>query len=214
MAPGQQLRRYYFWASLPLGILAFLVFPADFRVSRGLRYSDQMPGDLRKAVELSEVFAHAIGVAFILSVVAVLDRRGWKNVARVAACAFVPGIVANFCKLLIGRQRPSVADLNDSVMSSFVRWLPAIRGGRVGEAFDHAIQSFPSAHSATAVGLAIGLSFAYPRGRYLFFIFAFLAGLQRVMAGAHFPSDVFVGASIACLLAPLFVTRNGSLGPV
>ena len=57
---------------------------------------------------------------------------------------------------------------------------------------------FPSAHAATAVGLAIALGVLYPRGRWLFIAFAFLAGLQRIEAQAHFASDVLAGAAVAC----------------
>ncbi|MEO1971358.1 MAG: phosphatase PAP2 family protein [Pirellulaceae bacterium] len=211
MAPGQNLpRRYYFWAAVPLVLLALFVLPADFRISLALRNSDALPGDLRKAIQLSEVFAHSFGVAFILLAISVLDRRGWSNVARIAACAYLPGLVASAGKLLIARRRPTVANLDDSVLASFAGWIPVIRTDGFSEAFDHAMQSFPSGHTATAVGLAIGLSYAYPRGRYLFPLFAVLAGLQRVVAGAHFPSDVFAGAAVACLLAPLFAPRQPS----
>jgi membrane-associated phospholipid phosphatase len=209
MGPGSGLsRRPFFLAALPLIVLAVVALPWDFRISAWLHQADWLPGDIRRAVLLAEVFAHGIGIAYILLTVAVLDPRGWPITLRVAACAYVPGLLATGAKQIVARQRPSVADFDGSVWSSFVGWLPAIRTDQFDEAFDYAVQSFPSGHTATGVGLAIGLSFAYPHGRWLFAMFAALAGLQRVVAGAHFPSDVFVGAAIACLVAPLFAPRK------
>ena len=203
-------RRPYFLAAIPLILLAVVVLRADFRISLAVQDDDWIPGDLRKGIMFAEVFAHGIGVAYILLAVAVLDRRGWRNTLRIAACAYVPGLLASAAKRLVARQRPSIADLEGSVESSWLGWLPTIRTDQLDEAFGYAIQSFPSGHTATGVGFAIGLSFAYPRGRWLFMFFATLAGLQRVVAGAHFPSDVFAGAAIACLVAPLLVRGKKS----
>jgi membrane-associated phospholipid phosphatase len=58
------------------------------------------------------------------------------------------------------------------------------------------MQSFPSAHTATAVGLAVMLVSLFPRGRWLFPIIAVLVGMQRIATSAHFPSDVFAGATV------------------
>jgi membrane-associated phospholipid phosphatase len=191
----------YLWAILPLLVLAGIVFPSDYRISQAFQEPDLIPGDVRRGIILAEVFAHGIGVAYILAVVACLDRS-WPKILRIGSCALASGMLANVVKFMIARQRPSVADLSGSSGSSFLGWLPAFHPERFDDAFDYAIQSFPSAHSATAFGLAIGLSGAYPQGRSLFFFFAVLAGLQRILAGAHFPSDVLVGAALACLVSP------------
>ena len=60
-------------------------------------------------------------------------------------------------------------------------------------------QSFPSGHTATAVGLAVALACAYPRGRWFFAGMALLAACQRVGDGHHFLSDTLAGASVAFL---------------
>ncbi|MCP4814017.1 MAG: phosphatase PAP2 family protein, partial [Planctomycetaceae bacterium] len=57
--------------------------------------------------------------------------------------------------------------------------------------------------TATAVGLAIGLSYLFPRGRWLFTFFALLAALQRMDSGAHFLSDTLVATAVACLISGL-----------
>lgn len=54
-------------------------------------------------------------------------------------------------------------------------------------------ESFPSGHSAFYGALAIAI-FAYHRlAGLLFALGAFLVGLARVIAGVHFPLDIFMG---------------------
>jgi membrane-associated phospholipid phosphatase len=50
----------------------------------------------------------------------------------------------------------------------------------------------------------VGMSAVYPKGRLLFALWAALACLQRVVAGAHYPSDVFGGVAIALAIATLW----------
>jgi len=157
---------------------------------------DRLPGDLRKLLTVSEVFAHGLGVLLILATVLVLDPAGRHRVPRVAACAYLPGALALLAKQLIPRVRPAAFDLSQPAWEAF-----AAPGRSAGELAGYAIESFPSGHTATAVGLAIGLAWCYPRGRWLFALFAFLAAAQRVESSAHFVSDTFVGAAIACLIA-------------
>ncbi len=64
-----------------------------------------------------------------------------------------------------------------------------------------ASQSFTSAHTATAVGLALGLGWLFPRGRWLFVGFAVLVAMQRIVGPYHFVSDTLWGAAIGCLVA-------------
>ena len=77
---------------------------------------------------------------------------------------------------------------------------------------DSGLQSFPSAHTATAAGLAMGLAWLFPRGRWMFSALAALVACQRVVVGAHFPSDTMVGAAVGCVVAACFIDRR-VLGP-
>ncbi len=168
-----------------------------------------LPGDLEKLVLLSEIFAHGLGVALILITVATLDSRGWKLIPRLAATAYISGLTANLFKTLVVRRRPNQFEqLPDTIGGSFEGWVAPLQLPW-DEAFRYAIQSFPSAHTATAFGLAMGLSRLYPQGRTLFLIFAILAGLQRIVAQAHFPTDVVVGAMVGILIGSL-LQRDGS----
>ena len=111
--------------------------------------------------------------------------------------------MANLGKLVVARTRPNDFDFAGGVWSTFGGWAPILTSGDLGEALDHSVQSFPSGHTATAVGLAIGLSRLYPRGKWLFSFFAVLAGMQRIQVGVHYLSDTLAGAALGCLVGAI-----------
>jgi membrane-associated phospholipid phosphatase len=173
---------------------------ADSPLAHWLR-AEPLPGDIEKVVLLAEVFAHGLGVLLILITVKSLDPRGWRVVPRLAATAYLAGVSANCLKILLIRRRPNqFAVVPDSPLESFEGFL-APWSLPFGEAFDYATQSFPSAHTATAFGLALGLGRLYPRGGRLFLFFAVLAGVQRMVVQAHFLSDVVVGGGVGLVVA-------------
>ncbi len=160
---------------------------------------DHIPGDVRRALNVSEAFAHGFGVAMILLSVWVLDRSSRRHVVRIAACAFGAGLLADVGKALVARLRPTAPVEVERVWDTFIGWLPALRPEQFADYERYFIRSFPSGHSATAVALALALAWRYPRGWWLFAILAVLSMAQRVVSGAHYPSDTLAAAGIACL---------------
>jgi membrane-associated phospholipid phosphatase len=152
-----------------------------------------LPGDLNKAIQLSEAFAHGSGVVAILFTLWWIDISRRKAILLASITTLCAGGVANALKFVFSRIRPH-ADANSTAIDN---WLPLFHGSF----WDSTHRSFPSGHAATAVALAIGLSWVYPRGTWLFAVFATAACLQRVTSGAHFPSDVLSGAAIALCTA-------------
>jgi membrane-associated phospholipid phosphatase len=147
-----------------------------------------------------ELFGHGLGVALVLVMLHQLDPgRRWA-IPRVLACALAAGGAADLLKMVLLRIRPYDLSLgfDGSVWATFGRWWPMF-GGNSGT------QSFPSAHTASAAGLAAALIWLYPNGRWLFTMFAVLVGCQRIVSGAHYPSDVLVGAATGCLVAMLLL---------
>ena len=57
-----------------------------------------------------------------------------------------------------------------------------------------------------AWGLFAALAWRYPRGRWLFLVFAVSAALQRVATSAHYPSDICFGAALGMLGAAIFLS--------
>ncbi len=179
-------------------MLAFLACGAVFTVDAPLaRYEIlTVPGDLRRLLVFTEVFAHGMGVAMIVIIIWVMDHNRRLFVPRIVMLTFMPGIAANIIKMLVKRRRPNDFGEWDSAPRTFE--------GFPGSSTDWELQSFPSGHTATAVGLAIALCMLYPRGRGVFIALAALSAAQRIFFDAHFASDTLAAASLACFVnAPL-----------
>ncbi|MFO7907947.1 MAG: phosphatase PAP2 family protein [Planctomycetota bacterium] len=194
-------RRRAYLLAISFAVASVIAGAIDMPVARFVSDSG-MPGDLRKLFSVSEVFAHGMGVALILLAVVVLDPTSRRRVPRVACSAYGAGLIAQVAKLLLPRLRPHVCDLSVPVWRTFFLG-GADRYVQLESLSGRDVHSFPSGHSATAVGLAFGLAWLYPRGRWLFAFYALLAMMQRVESGAHFVSDTLAGAAIACLVAAL-----------
>jgi membrane-associated phospholipid phosphatase len=182
-----------------LFILTVGLLPLDLHVSlRVLKI--RIPGDLRRLVQFGEVFAHSAGCFVILGSLLWIDVKNrpklWKAVFFVALCA----TVANVAKYFIPRSRPhSYRELFEYAFPN-TSW--ETFGSPLTESwFDEALRSFPSGHSATAVAMAIGLTYVYPRGRWVFLTLAVLAMLQRLFSGAHYASDILAGVTITVAIA-------------
>jgi membrane-associated phospholipid phosphatase len=202
-----------FLLPLLLVLAAIAAFGIDLPVSMALRHwNDKACPQFNENIhanlgyfDIFEPFGHGIGVVLVLLMLHQLDpARRWA-IPRVAACAAAAGGAADLLKMTIIRFRPNdiALDFSGSVWKTFGDWLPMF-GGQSG------LQSFPSAHTATAAGLAAALIWLYPQGRLLFTTLAVLVGCQRIVSGAHFPSDVCAGAAAGCLAAT-FLLHIGRL---
>lgn len=182
-----------------LFLLCAIALLFDIQITRNRR-SSYIPGDLRRIVQLCEIFAHGFGIALAMYVIWVVAPAKRKWLPRLAACAILPGLAAQFVKLFVVRYRPAhfFPEYAGSLSETWIGFLPA---GQLN--FEYGTQSFPSAHAATAVGLAIGLTWLLPSCRKLFITLALLASIQRIVAGAHWLSDVFAGAGIAVIICGL-----------
>lgn len=176
----------------------------DNPVSASVRSWD-LPGDVAKAIDLSEVFGHSVGAVGILVAALLLAPTRRSGVWVAVVITLTSGLTANLMKTMFVRVRPhsvgtiQLADVPPTTVASPEELGDAKAAPQlVPRSFwDSRQRSFPSGHSATAWGLALGLSLVFPRGLVLFVIVAALASLQRLTSGAHFPTDVLAGAAIA-----------------
>ncbi len=152
--------------------------------------SVKTPGFVVDMLESAETFGNGAGVVLLIVVVYRLGVIGIRAVPRVALASLGSGLVADLFKLSIARTRPRMLSTQQSVFETFGAWWPSFKA-------ETGVQSFPSAHVATAVGLAFALSYIYPRGRWVFGSLAMIVALQRLQTGAHFVSDTLAGAAIA-----------------
>ncbi len=183
------------WA-VPLGLccLGALCFCADMPVAEFIR-AGRIPKFVNQALEQAEVFGHGVGVAYLVLAISVLDARRRSWVPTLLFGAMGGGLAANSFKLVVSRMRPrNMTSLQASVWETFG---PLWHGELQAAGDSH---SFPSAHTGMATGFAVVLSAMYPQGRWLFFGFAALVGLQRIVSSSHFPSDVCVGAAVGWVM--------------
>jgi undecaprenyl-diphosphatase len=134
-----------------------------------------------------------LGHGWVLAAVAaVLVGIGqWRKQLRLKQAAAlslialaVSGLAVQAIKHLIGRPRPRLAD------RGVFDWGPSFQTGH---------DSFPSGHAVSAFAMAAVLSSFYPAARWIWYSLAVLVAFTRVYIGAHFPSDVFVGAALGVL---------------
>jgi membrane-associated phospholipid phosphatase len=189
-------------------VAAVAALAVDLPLARSA-LSQSIAGDVRRVLDISEVFAHGCGVLLILVTAAVLDPAGRPQLARVSACAFGAGGLVQVIKHVVPRVRPYAFQSPGDVFSTFGFGWDASAAQTAAAAGSPAVQSFPSGHTATAVGLAFGLAWLYPRGRWLFALFAALAAAQRVQSSAHFLSDTLAAAAIAGLVAGICLSERG-----
>lgn len=190
---------------VPLGLLvcAVLSLAIDARVAAFFA-AGGLPNFWQKILSISEAFSHGVGATVIVLVAWLLDPRRRTDVLRIGIATLLGGTLANVTKLLVARTRARHFDLSEPILDSFVDFLPM-------GLLESRYEGFPSAHTATAFALAVALSWRYPAARLVFFTVALLAGGQRMMAGAHFASDVFAGAALGAMAGYLCLP-GGLLG--
>lgn len=178
------------WCIVPAGLclLGVMCLAVDLPVAQFFQ-AKHLPKFLREVLDISETFGHAVGVGAIALAIFVVDASRRALIPALLLGAYGGGLTADLIKVCITRIRPRNMDLAASTL-----W------DTFGKQSGNDSHSFPSAHTATAFGLAVVLSGMYPRGRWLFFLFAVLTGLHRMECSAHYPSDVCAGAAVGWII--------------
>lgn len=101
------------------------------------------------------------------------------------------GLAAEALKMVFRRQRP---EFSDGLMS--FRFHDFWSGSGLG---------LPSSHAAVAVGAAVAMSVLWPRWRTVWIALAVCCVVSRVLAGAHFVSDVVLGVLVGLCAARAMV---------
>jgi membrane-associated phospholipid phosphatase len=181
-----------------LGLAAVLALPFDVVLARFF-LDDPFPGEMRSLIHKTEFFGHAYGILGIAFTIFLLDENRRKRIPRILVAALMAGLACDAIKLLVHRVRPC--------NYSFAENAPTFLGlsfqhaTSLGDMFQSAYHSFPSAHTATAVAFALVLGSVYPKGRWWFVALAILVAFSRFDGGAHYVSDTCVGGIVGYLTA-------------
>jgi membrane-associated phospholipid phosphatase len=183
---AETLRACLLHSIISLGVFLVLYHTIDRSVAEWCR--SLAPG-LRRPFEVAGQLGNSLPYLVCLPFLWVFFRLKRMHLGA-QACWFMfamicaSGVWVNMLKPLAGRLRPM--------------WLH--REGRFGFeplTMDPMKMSFPSGHAAVAVALALGTGLFFPRLRVPLYVLAFLVCAARVLSGAHYPSDVVLGAWFA-----------------
>lgn len=183
------------WSSIgsTVGILILMGIGAlflDLSVSWGLNQQHLLK-PIHRTLEMAEPFGDFAGVILVAIGIGILKPTARRHLPLLLLGVATAGLAADVLKLMVGRIRPTNLDWSvvRTVGDTFTGWMPFIHGGWKN-------QSFPSAHTATAWGLAMLLVRMFPRGKWFFPVVAFFVGFQRVETGSHYLSDTIFGTAI------------------
>lgn len=138
-----------------------------------------------------------------------LRGRGAERFAglRVMLAAGAAGLAAEALKLVIGRERPATIRPTAEGVEALVYQGHVFRGLFSGFT-DGSNLGLPSSHAATAAGGALALGLLWPRLWWPGLAAAGGCGLSRLLTGAHFLSDVYLGIVVGWLAA-LWIAGRG-----
>lgn len=183
----QQCLRLLLLAAVAFAIIA----PFDIAIAQLCYQLDKSEG----TAKFLEIFADVAGgpvaiVVTLIVIAAIFNRRQFRHLPYLLTLSLGSGLIVDGMKLCVCRARPYTVDLATATFgSTFNGVFPLFSAGSRG-------QSFPSGHSATAVGFAVALAILYPRGRWVYAASALLVMASRVHRHAHFPTDVVAGAGV------------------
>ncbi len=100
------------------------------------------------------------------------------------------GVIVKFLKVFIGRARPIFFEALD--MTGF--YPPSL---------DWAFNSMPSGHTAISFAGLVMIGMLIPKYKCVTWSLAILIGFSRIAVGAHWPSDVILGAFIGMVVADI-----------
>jgi membrane-associated phospholipid phosphatase len=188
-------------------LLAVVVSPLDGAIASYFR-ANSPRGDLRRELEFVQQFGAITSCVLIAGVIAMLDAPRRRVLPRAVGAIVATAAGVWVLKCLIGRPRPRLDE--PSLLLGPWQTFTWTRGGEPLTAYawefwkgPSDLWSMPSSHTSAACALACVLARLYPRLIPLMVLLAALVGTARVVLGAHYPSDVIVGATLGLCIAAM-----------
>lgn len=182
------LRRGLPWIVAAAAVL-WLAFLADPHVRGLLGESKAVKNFAREVSFYGDWPALVIGALLVAGVGVLVKRRCTRTVCIMIVAASLAGLGANVLRATTGRTRPFKAEQ-----------------GWHGPTIKHSRNSFPSAHTSSAMGFFFALVLLAPRVGFALLPLAFLVGWSRIYLNQHHFSDV-VGGLILGTAAAIFTGR-------
>lgn len=177
-------------------IILFVLFAIDHQI-RGFVKANINSAEWESTVQTLNKFGDG-GIQAVITIIMIfagyfkkeanLLKTGKYGLFAIIAA----GIAVQTIKHIIGRPRPT---LTDAGISNF------------GPSISIGLDSFPSGHTASSFALAAVLSSVYPKGKYIFYSLAVIAGISRIYLDSHFASDVFAGAVMGTAIGLFFARK-------
>lgn len=203
------------WGLVLLG-LAGTVFPFDGVMSEAAQsVGDRLGGDTERELEAIQQYGQfgnmlIVGVAFVL-----LQPWRARRLLDLGAAAGLTWVVAIALKMLVGRPRPKFEDPG-AILGPFGVYDAGPEAGlrhawEFWTPISSDLWSMPSSHTAFAVMFSVFLASLAPRLEPLLWVLAAVVGVCRVLFGAHYPSDVLVGAAVGWICAWVVVRHSAGV---
>jgi membrane-associated phospholipid phosphatase len=178
--------------TLVIGLaLVALAFALDGWVFRHIIYRDVYGEDWGRLLRIMGFLPTWMAASAAMVLHEWHDRaRRWRG-TLITASAASGGIACEVLKLLLRRERPMAHD-GEYVFRAFSE-----------RTFSTSGLAFPSSHTVVAFSAAAMLAHLFPRARVVWFALAAGCGLSRLLARAHFLSDVALAALVGILVAAL-----------
>jgi membrane-associated phospholipid phosphatase len=172
-------------------VLFALSFFADGWVAEHVRYGRVYETDWGRMLRTFGYLPFWLLAAIALALNDRESREWWRRAALLAGAPTAAGIVGELLKITVRRMRPP----EDGSAYSF-------------RAFsDHPFSSrgfgFPSSHAVVAFGAAAILARLFPRAKVVWYAAAVGCAVSRLLAHAHYLSDVVAAAIIGIAIAAL-----------
>lgn len=191
-------------AGLTLAALAFILFTGALLDPPSIAWASDLPSFaawlFREITDFGKSGWALTGAAIIMVLHASADwsrvdrsmALAWREMARGATYLFAAvggaGILVNILKVLFGRARPALAEVEGVFAFS-----PLTYG------YLHA--SFPSGHATTAGAVGVAALVLAPRDGVAVALLMVPIAISRAAVGAHYPSDIAAGFLLGGLFA-------------
>lgn len=189
MNPDQLFLKWrFFIACVIVAVLSY--FYTDISVARFVHHD--LSGHARAIFTMLTLPGKAIYPLLTFLVLGLLAKFVFKNNTITWVCVYiilaiiVSGLICDIFKICLARARPQMLFSNNLY-------------GFYGFKLSAKMWSFPSGHSTTLGSIAMALALCFRRFAWVFIVVGFILACCRVLASAHYPSDVIAGFYLGAL---------------